>query len=336
MKKIYLVIILSALSILQISAQCASSCSFVASTQAIGTSTGVTVAKPTGVAQNDVMIAAVHVGWCNSGSAITPPAGWTLIGHTSNTGSGCGSSNTTRQLATFYKVATASEPSNYTFTGTTNQYYVGGIVAYSGVNTANPINTASGRGGQDDCTNIVTNTITTTVACTRLVSVFFCSVNSSKTNIIPQASLTERVDVGTTGNHPWGNENLEISDEPMLTAGLVSAKSASLSTCSGTGWVTGAQIIALECATSTSIKDNALVSSAVVSPNPSTGIFEITLEKLSSPTHIEIYDCIGKLVKKEDITEKKTSIDLSAQPNGVYFLKTISSHGSSTQKIIVE
>jgi len=195
MKKIYL-IALCFFSILQASAQCSSSCTFVASSQGTGSATSVTVPIPAGVVLNDVMIAAVHTGWCNSGSTITPPAGWTLIAHTSNTGSGCGSANTTKSLATFYKVAGPAEPGAYIFTGSTSQIYVGGIVAYRGVNIVSPIDATSNNGAQDACNSISATGVTTTASCTRLVSVFFCSVNSSATNIIPQLSLTDRFPIG--------------------------------------------------------------------------------------------------------------------------------------------
>ncbi len=336
MKKIYLIII-SAVVAFQVNAQCPSSCSFVASATGVGTGTGVTVPKPSGISPGDLMIAAIHDGWCNSGSTIVAPAGWTNIYQTSNTGTGCGTSNTTRQLATFYKVVGAAEPLNYTFTGTSSQYYVGGIAAYSGINTLTPINVGSNKGSQDDCTNIITNSVTTTAACTRLVAIFFCSVNSSKTNIVPQPSLTERFDVSTTGNHPWGNENLELSDEPMTVAGPTGIKTASLSTCSGTGWVTGAQLLALTCATTTSIHNNSLAGSSQVIPNPSTGVFEISLrEELLHPATMQITDCIGRIVKSGEITEKKTAVDISTEPKGIYFLKVISTEGTIIQKIIVE
>src|SRR5687767_11325517 len=118
MKKQIFTLLLLVLSVARASAQC-SPCTipFVASSQAIGNSASVTIAKPTGVAQNDVMIAAIHIGWCNSGPTVTPPNGWTLINHTSNTGPGCGSGNTSKQLHTFYKVVSNVEPPNYTFTG---------------------------------------------------------------------------------------------------------------------------------------------------------------------------------------------------------------------------
>jgi hypothetical protein len=316
---------------------------FIASSQGTGNSTGVTIPIPAGVSQNDVMIAAIHVGWCNSGSAITPPAGWTLINSTSNTGSGCGPVNNTIQLATFYKVAGPSEPTSYTFTGTTNQFYVGGIVAYSGVNTIAPINASSNFGAQDACNNIIANSVTTTTLCTRLVAVFFCSVNSSLNNIVPQNSLTERVDVGTTGNHPWGNENLEISDELMTTLGPTGSKTAALNGCSSTGWVTGAQLIALTCQLSTGIEKPLLSDLLSISPNPTSGILNLNIGSgfLSTgckekKADIEIYNVLGKNVYTSDVKNQSTSIDLTNLPKGVYFLRVTLAEGMVTKRIVLE
>lgn len=84
MKKIYLLALMGLFSITQASAQCATACSYVASSNAIGSSTTLTLLKPAGVVANDVMIAAIHSGWCGA-NTIVPPAGWTLINSTSNT-----------------------------------------------------------------------------------------------------------------------------------------------------------------------------------------------------------------------------------------------------------
>lgn len=245
MKKLAL-LLFSVIAAIRMFAQC-SGCSFISGSQAVGNATTVTIPQPIGVAANDVMVAAIHTGWCNSGSSVTPPAGWIFIAETGNTGPGCGAGSNEIQLATFYKVATASEPANYTFTGSSSQIYVGGIVAYSGVDVNNPVNAFSSNGAQEACNNIIAPGLTTTSSCTTVLSVFYCSVNNSLTNIVPQAGLTERLDIGTTGNHPWGNENVEISDRLITTTGPVGATSAALSSCSGSSWVTGAQQIALNC-----------------------------------------------------------------------------------------
>lgn len=272
---------------------------FVGASLGTGGNTGVVIPKPTGVLQGHLMVAAVHVGWC-SGSVITPPPGWTLINQTSNTSSGCGPSNTSIQLATFYKIAGASEPLTYTFSASSLQYYVGGIVAYSGANTVTPIHVASNNGAQDDCSNIVASGVTTTVSCSRLVSVFFCSVNSSANNIIPQASLSERFDVGTSGNNPWGNENLSVSDELLNTPGATGSRTAALVGCGGTGWITGAQLIAINSATTSLAPFISVNSGSICSGNSFTitpsGANTYTVQggnAVVSPTANTTYTVIG-------------------------------------------
>ena len=336
MKKIYLTALFGLFSIVNVSAQCASICTFVDSKQGVGDYAAVTILKPSGLLANDVMIAAIHSGWCGA-TTITPPEGWTLINSTSNTGSGCGSSSTEILLATYYKVATASEPVSYIFTGSSSQYLVGGIVAYTGVNPITPINASSSFGAQEDCANIVANSVTTTAACTRLVSAFVCSVNSSDTNIVAQASLTERLDVSTNGNHPWGNENLQISDEPIATAGATGSRTAALTGCSGLSWATAGQLIALECQVSTGINDAGFSNSFAIAPNPSTGVFEVTLlEKASTSWNIQVFDCRGRSIKQTQIQEQKTLVDLTSFSKGIYFVKLISAEGTMFKKIIID
>ena len=326
---------MGALSITQASAQCATACSYVASNTGIGGSTALTLLKPAGVVANDVMIAAIHSGWCGA-NTIVPPAGWTLINSTSNTGPGCGSSSTQILLATYYKVAGAAEPSFYVFTGTSSQYLVGGIAGYTGVNISSPINASSSYGAQEACANIVANSVTTTVACTRLVSVFVCSVNSSATNIVPPVSLTERFDVGTTGNHPWGNENLELSDESISTAGATGNRTAALTGCSGLSWATAGQLIALTCQTSTGINDSPLSNSFAISPNPSNGVFEVSMLEKNSTCNMEVFDCLGRSIKQLQLQELKTVVDLTSSPKGIYFVKLTSSEGTVVKKIIID
>lgn len=338
MKKLYTLTLIFSLSSFITYSQC-SPCNipFVASSNAVGNSASVTIAKPTGVVAGDVMVAAIHHGWCNNGPAVTAPIGWTLINNTSNTGPGCGSTNTTIQLATFYKVVMNVEPLSYTFTGnSTNQAYVGGIVAYSGVNTVTPINASSNFGLQDMCNNIVANSVTTTVSCTRLVAVFFCSVNSSATNIVPQNSLTERVDVSTTGNNPWGNENLEMADELKNTTGATGNKTAFLTGCSGNSWVTGAQLIALGCNGSVGMNENTAINLFTVSPNPTSGKFNLTMNQFNNESIVTVFNVLGEKVFSSSITNTTINIDLATQPKGIYFVQIKCGELISTQKIVIQ
>ena len=339
MKKIYTLFSILTLSSFISYSQC-SPCSipFVGASQAVGNSASVTVAKPTGVVAGNVMIAGIHHGWCNNGPTVTPPLGWTLINNTSNQGTGCGSTNTTIQLATFYKVASNVEPLNYTFTGnSTNQAYVGGIVAYSNVNVVTPINASSNFGAQDLCNALVANSVTTTVTCTRLVGVWFCSVNSSATNIVPPNSMTERVDVSTTGNNPWGNENMEMADELFSTMGATGTRTAALTGCSSNGWVTGAQLIALGCNSTIGIDESTLPLAVSVSPNPSSGIFTIKMEDVTGKmANVEIYNVLGEKVYAQLVSASSTTINLSTQPKGIYFVQIKSGEIIATQKIVIE
>jgi hypothetical protein len=315
------------------SAQC-SNCPmpFVGVSQGIGSSAAVTIPLPAGVTANDVLIAAVHSGWCAQGTAVTPPQGWTLIANTSNTGSGCGSSNTSVQLSTFYKVATANEPAAYIFTGATSQTYVGSIVAYSGVSITNPIHASSNSGAQDLCGSIVAQGVNTT-ACTRLVGVFFCSVNFSGNNIIPDAQLTERVDVGTTGNNPWGNENLEIADMLMTTTGATGNFTSALANCNSNGWPTGAQLIALECNFTTALPASQALSFTVL-PNPALGKFQLDFgAPVSASCHIT--NSLGQVVFAQQINGQHAEIDLSGEAAGVYFIRVNTSQVSTTKKLIL-
>ena len=337
MKNKITLVIAFAVSITSAWAQC-SPCNipFVNSSAATGTSADVTMSVPPGVQPGDVMIAAIHIGWCNSGPVITPPAGWTLINNTSNTGPGCGASNTTIQLATFYKVVTNAEPLNYTFTGNaSNQEYVGAIVAYTNVNAAAPIDASSTFGTQEMCSNIVADSVITTSPCRRLVAAFFCSVNSSATNIVPQSSLTERADVSTTGNHPWGNENLSVADELFTTSGNTGNRTAYLTGCSGNSWVTGAQLIALACNTSTAADENFLNSAITVTPDASGESFQIRVDKENfTDARAEVYNLSGEKIFSSPISGSTFRINVASQPGGIYFVEVKTSRQVFRTKII--
>ena len=130
---------------------------------------GITVNKPSGVVEGDVMLAVVTK---NSGSTdlnISAPAGWTqidqkLINNATNKITG----------AVFYKAATGSEVSSYRFTfpglGTASPNYgaVAAIVAFSGVDSSNPIDAngnikVNAKGSAVSADAITTNTANTAV-----------------------------------------------------------------------------------------------------------------------------------------------------------------------------
>lgn len=86
--------------------------------------TSITIDKPSGTAENDIMVAYITSG---GASSITPPTGWTQIASTNHVFS---------YQWFYYKVAGASEPTTYTWSWTGDNAVRGGIIRYSGVNTA--------------------------------------------------------------------------------------------------------------------------------------------------------------------------------------------------------
>lgn len=180
--------------------------------------------KPTGVVDNDVMIAVVTV-FADLGDVttltITPPAGWNLIRRMNHAGENMG-------MATYYKVA-ASEGASYTWTLSSGSSLVG-IMAYSGVDTADPIdveNASTDLNGNPPGFGLshVTPSVTTTVANTRIVTAF---VHGDGRGVFsPPAGETERFETA------YGNTGSDIAsagnDEAQAAIGATGTKTTSMS-----------------------------------------------------------------------------------------------------------
>src|SRR4051794_40587514 len=89
-------------------------------TNSVNTATSLTITKPTGVVANDVLVAAISARG-GTGTTITAPAGWTLIRRDD--------SATVLAMATYSKVAGASEPASYQWTFGGSIRAAGGIDA---------------------------------------------------------------------------------------------------------------------------------------------------------------------------------------------------------------
>src|SRR5205814_1599209 len=96
--------------------------------------------------------------------AVTAPAGWTLIRRDT--------AGTYTTQALYYRVVTASEPASYSWSFSGAVPAAGGIVAYSGVSTAAPVDVSGGTGQNVNATSIVAPSVTTTVSGTRVVGFF--------------------------------------------------------------------------------------------------------------------------------------------------------------------
>ena len=133
-----------------------------ASTNLNGQAASITINKPTGTAKGDLLIASIAVR--PQTATITAPSGWTLVNRQNNPN---GDPNA---LAVYTKVATNSEPANYTWSFSANTGNAGGIMAFSGVDNTTPVNVSGGQLTNISTTTFTAPSVTTTVTNTMIVT----------------------------------------------------------------------------------------------------------------------------------------------------------------------
>ncbi len=156
-----------------------------------------TISKPAGVVDNDVLIAAISVRG-GSATTITAPAGWTLVRRINN--------GTTLALAIYRKVASA-EGASYAWNFSPARDASGGIQAYAGVDTTAPVDVENGQPTPSGLSHS-TPSVTTTVPNTMLVTSFAIALDTTWT---PPTGQTERYDVFSGGTTSEGNDQLQIA-----------------------------------------------------------------------------------------------------------------------------
>jgi fibronectin type III domain protein/calcineurin-like phosphoesterase family protein len=171
-------------------------------------SNSLTLLAPASIQAGDVMVASVDV---RALPAITPPAGWTLIRSDAN--------STVLTMATYYRVVGLAEPASYRWGFSLSKAAAGGIVAYTGVDTAAPIDVAGGVVNGSSAT-IKAPVLTTSVAHARLVGFF--GIAAAKT-FTPPLGMIERGDVTSTGGT---NVALEGADGVQVAPGSTGQRNA--------------------------------------------------------------------------------------------------------------
>jgi hypothetical protein len=163
--------------------------------------TSVTLNVPSGVSNGHVMLAtAVYAN-----GTLTVPSGWTLV--TSQGGFGV------------YRRVASGEPASYTWSLNTTDSLATACIAYSNVDTANPVD-VSGSQSNGSSTSMTAPTVTTTIATDRLV--FLGGAIGGSTTATAPGSMTERADAGT------GNANIYIADRALSSAGATGTYTATL------------------------------------------------------------------------------------------------------------
>jgi hypothetical protein len=214
-----------------------------AATSATSTSATVTINKPAGVVSGDIMIANIG-NYINATQASATCTGWTLIAGT----------DVDRGRATLlYKIAGASEPATYTFSVTNSSTAAtGAIIAFSGVNTANPFDVTAANSWNTATLASLSNipsitTVTNNSAvvmfgnCSRITSTTGSNFLNDNWTLTSPSPLTEIYDVGhnSVANTPsvgaaWaikstagatgnGGLNCNVNTNPRLLAGILIA-----------------------------------------------------------------------------------------------------------------
>ncbi|MEK6208761.1 MAG: DUF6701 domain-containing protein [Pseudomonadota bacterium] len=191
----------------------------------------ITINKPAGTIQNDVMIASIGFS-PNTLTIPTVPAGWTLVRRVDNANANANS------LAVYRLAAGAAEPASYTWTFSAAGYLAGGISTFSGVDTAAQVDIENGNCTQQgSCATTTlshaTPSVATTVTNTMLVT---SHTYSSAGTWAPPGAMTEAVEV------QHGNQSLGVNYVLQAAAGATGAKTATASTQADVG---NAHILAL-------------------------------------------------------------------------------------------
>ena len=182
---------------------------YQSSDSATGSSSPATANKPSGTVDGDLLVVGLMLDK-GSDVSITPPSGWTLIRRTDS-----GSNN---GMATYYKVAGASEPADYDFGLSGGSSWAIGISRINGFDTSDPVDVSQGdTGGSGD---VDAPSVTTTVSNT-LVLAFY--TNKKGATYTPDGGTSEQYDDPNTSD---GLPSNMLATFAKVTAGSTGVKTA--------------------------------------------------------------------------------------------------------------
>jgi chitodextrinase len=168
------------------------------------------LARPTGAVSGDVLLASIDVG---GSPTVVSPSGWTLIRSDAAPGAFA--------KATYWHLVGASDPASYTWTFSSAQISVGLVLAYRGVDSANPIDASSGQANASS-TSVAAPSVQVAASGSMLVDFAGLAANAS---VSPPTGMAERVEAaGGRSTKIIG----EASDAPV-SAGATGTKTAAAS-----------------------------------------------------------------------------------------------------------
>lgn len=141
---------------------------------------------------------------------------------------------------------------------------------------------------------------------------------------------------GTGGTTNWTKVYIDLTpfkNEPTIQIGFESSVKEEYA--NGTGTANLVDNIRIQRLNPTGINHDILNSQLQVFPNPSAGIFNVTLPQ-GKAFEMEVTDLTGKVVMQQAAKTGAAKLDLSKAAKGVYLLKVSAEGASSVQRIIVE
>lgn len=211
----FMLTLLAALSLLALPAQAA--ITYVGQAKNGAASGNLSIIPPSGTA-GDVLVATIAVRPYQR--TISTPSGWTLVVESTNI------NDVTMRMITFTRVTTAASEgaSSWTIGGGAHTGVAGGIVRFSGVDGASPVNRSAANVMGYSSFSIQANGVTPGVANTMLVtSHAFTSAPASWT---PPGGMTEALEAASEGVPSTGGMGMEMNYQPLATATATGARSA--------------------------------------------------------------------------------------------------------------
>jgi hypothetical protein len=177
----------------------------------------ITLTLPTGVATRDLLVAQISARG-GSSMSIATPAGWTAGPNATN--------GANVRQAIFYKVAGTTEPASVTFTfGGGTRQAVGGIAAYYGVKSTQPVDTFSASASSGTSSTATAASINTVAAGSLVVGAF---ASATGTSFSTPSGMTERYDAQSGSSSTSSRSTAAQFDVVQANAGATGSKSASV------------------------------------------------------------------------------------------------------------
>lgn len=172
------------------------------------------------------------------------------------------------------------------------------------------------------CAAIIQNTLSSVNLCAPVITTF----SNNSVNSINQYWTINPGNFTTLASNP----NYTFTIPGNYTLSLIVTNST---TCNGSD----TSSIIINIPTCAQIKNiNAVFNSIKVYPNPSKGVFTISMDATSSDTELEVYNSIGQLILSKKTITSTAQLDLSKQANGIYYLKLKGNSEVNAIKLIKE